>query len=189
MISWCIPQLQACDASHELYHHHEKKKNYNFVFANLVFVLRTSDHVIWLVDDDDDHNTSVVVVCRPPRNPKKGITVFFCWWKKLLVVKKVSISEWEKDRNFGWMDIKNGRYNINPTWRHAWTHPKEGMDSLQPLWNPFEDGSKPFTVHITFGNVGRKGFAQPQALQGARVLPWELAVQVWKKSYRPIWKY
>ena len=44
---------------------------YNFVFANLVFVLRTSDHVIWLVDDDDDHNTSVVVVCRPPRNPKK----------------------------------------------------------------------------------------------------------------------
>lgn len=120
---------------------------------------------------------------------KKKHNRFFCWWKELLVVKKVSISEWEKDRNFGWMDIKNGRYNINPTWRHAWTHPKEGMDSLQPLWNPFEDGSKPFTVHITFGNVGRKGFAQPQALQGARVLPWELAVQVWKKSYRPIWKY
>ena len=48
-----------------------KKYIYNFVFANLVFVLRTSDHVIWLVDDDDDHNTSVVVVCRPPRNPKK----------------------------------------------------------------------------------------------------------------------
>lgn len=55
----------------------KKKKNYNFVFANLVFVLRTSDHVIWLVDDDDDHNTSVVVVCRPPRNPKKKVTVFF----------------------------------------------------------------------------------------------------------------
>jgi len=55
----------------------KKKKNYNFVFANLVFVLRTSDHVIWLVDDDDDHNTSVVVVCRPPRNLKKGITGFF----------------------------------------------------------------------------------------------------------------
>ena len=35
---------------------------------------------------------------------------------------------------------------------------------------------------ITCGNVRRKGFAQPQALQGARVLPWELAVQVWKKS-------
>ena len=33
--------------------------------------------------------------------------------------------------------------------------------------NPFEDGSKPFTAHITFGNVESKGFAQPQALQGA----------------------
>ena len=54
-----------------------KKKNYNFVFANHIFVLlRTLGHVIWLVDDDVDHNTSVVVVCRPPRNPKKGITGF-----------------------------------------------------------------------------------------------------------------
>jgi hypothetical protein len=69
----------------------KKKKNYNFVFANLVFVLRTSDHVIWLVDDDDDHNTSVVVVGRP----------VFLLMKELFVVKKVSISEWEKDRNFG----------------------------------------------------------------------------------------
>ena len=51
----------------------KKKGNYNFVFANHVFVLRTSDRVILLVDDDDDHNTSVVVVCRPPRNLKKGI--------------------------------------------------------------------------------------------------------------------
>ena len=38
-------------------------------------------------------------------------------------------------------------------------------------------------------NFGSKGFSQPQALQGARVLQWELAVQVWKKSYRPILKY
>ena len=53
-----------------------KKKNYNFVFANLVFVHRTSDHVIWLVDDDDGHKMSVVVVCRPPRNPKKKVTGF-----------------------------------------------------------------------------------------------------------------
>ena len=80
-----------------------KKKNYNFVFANLVFVLRTSDHVIWLVDDDDDHNTSVVVVCRPPRNPKKGITGFFVdersyWlWKKCLSLngkRTETLDEW-----------------------------------------------------------------------------------------------
>ena len=103
MISWCIPQLQACDASHELYRHHEKKKNYNFVFANLVFVLRTSDHVIWLVDDDDDHNTSVVVVCRPPRNPKKKVTGFFVdersyWlWRKCLFLngkRTETLDEW-----------------------------------------------------------------------------------------------
>ena len=50
----------------------KKNKKLWFLFANHVFVLRTSDHVIWLVDDDDDHNTSVVVVCRPLRNPKKG---------------------------------------------------------------------------------------------------------------------
>ena len=59
-------------------------KNYNFVFVNDVFVLRTSDHLIWLVDDDDDHNTSVVVVCRPPRNPKKGITVFLLLMKGVI---------------------------------------------------------------------------------------------------------
>lgn len=186
MISWCIPQLQACDASHELYRHHDF---FFFCICEPRFCsqnIGSRDLVGWWWWRPQH----VSGCCVPPAaQPEKRNNRFFCWWKELLVVKKVSISEWEKDRNFGWMDIKNGRSNIHPTWRHAWTHPKEGMDSLQPLWNPFEDGSKPFTVHITFGNVGRKGFAQPQALQGARVLPWELAVQVWKKSYRPIWKY
>ena len=56
------------------------------------------------------------------------------------------------------MDIKNGRFNIHPTWRHAWTHPKEGMDTLQPL-NPFEEDSKPFKVHTTLLEMYKsKGF-------------------------------